>query len=132
MRHPAFGKTGTLPFDVWFLGWTHQVTAGVWIGADNRQRYLGASRSRSHVHGADTALPVWIGFQKQVTQDMPVFEDLKDIPPGVIWVDIDPDWGMLVKEGQGIRVPHLVGTQPQESIPLPGGNAEELLWESSF
>ncbi len=131
MKHPAFGKTGTLPFDVWFVGWTHQVASIAWIGADHRERYLGASRKHG-VHGADTALPVWKAFQESVTRDMPVEDDMKDVPDGVVWVNIDPDWGVLTTAAQGISIPHLIGTQPQSYMPQPGGNMDELIQESMF
>ena len=84
------------------------------------------------MHGADTALPVWIAFQRKINRGMPVFDDLQPAPDGVVWVDVDPDWGVLASEGTGIKVPHLVGTQPTVTAPPPGSNAEELLLESSF
>ena len=63
---------------------------------------------------------------------MPVFDDMKDMPDGVIRANIDPQWGILAPDGQGIDIPHLVGTQPVTFAPEPGGNREELIWESSF
>ena len=132
MKHPAFGKTGSLPFDVWFTGWTHQAVTTVWVGADHRERYLGASRNRSGVHGADTALPIWIAFQKAVNKNMPIFDDMKDLPDGVIRVNIDPEWGILASGDQGIEIPHLIGTQPRTFAPAPGGNSDELIWETRF
>lgn len=132
MKHPAFGKTGSLPFDVWFVGWTHELVTTIWVGADHRERYLGASRNRSHVHGADTALPIWMAFQKAVNRGMPIFDDMKETPDGVVRVNIDPDWGILASGDQGMIIPHLVGTQPRTFAPAPGGNSEELIWESRF
>jgi penicillin-binding protein 1A len=52
---PAAGKTGTTndAADAWFIGYTPEVTAGVWIGFDRRQRIAG------NAGGGNTAAPVW-------------------------------------------------------------------------
>jgi membrane peptidoglycan carboxypeptidase len=52
----AAGKTGTAYnfTDAWFLGYTDQITCGVWVGYDQpRQIYRGA-------FARDLALPVWV------------------------------------------------------------------------
>ena len=30
---PTAGKTGTLPYDVWFVGWSPDYIGGVWVGS---------------------------------------------------------------------------------------------------
>ena len=40
------GKTGTLPYDVWFVGWSPEFLGGAWVGADRRNRVLGRSEKR--------------------------------------------------------------------------------------
>ena len=67
-----------------------------------------------------------------MTRDMPVKDDMKGVPDGVIWVDIDPDWGVLTSAEQGISIPHLIGTQPRSYMPQLGGNLDELIQECQF
>jgi 1A family penicillin-binding protein len=54
-RGPAAGKTGTTneSADVWFVGVTPSLSAGVWIGMDERQRIMGQAT------GGRLAAPVW-------------------------------------------------------------------------
>ncbi len=54
-RAPAAGKTGTTneSADVWFLGMTPAVAAGIWIGMDERQQIM------PHATGGRLAAPVW-------------------------------------------------------------------------
>lgn len=58
---PAAGKTGTTQnwTDAWFVGFTPQLAAGVWIGVDDPQVSLGRGQD-----GARAALPVWGRFMK--------------------------------------------------------------------
>jgi penicillin-binding protein 1A len=59
---PAAGKTGTTndAADVWFIGYTPDYVAGVWIGLDRRQTIVrGAS-------GGTLAAPVWGRMMRQV------------------------------------------------------------------
>lgn len=53
---PAAGKTGTTNdyHDAWFVGYTHSLTCGVWVGFDKPQTIM------PHGYGAALALPVWI------------------------------------------------------------------------
>jgi len=65
---PAGGKTGTTQdfTDAWFLGFTPQITAGVWVGYDDKQISLGKKES-----GAQAALPIWIEFIERAMAGMP-------------------------------------------------------------
>lgn len=113
LNRPVFGKTGTLPYDVWFVGWTHELAAAMWVGQDRRERYLGKTRSSGGVFGADTALPGWVDFMMQATQNRPPIDDLRKIPEGVVLVQVDPKTGEAVfGKGVGTLMPHLEGTQP--------------------
>jgi 1A family penicillin-binding protein len=64
-RHPAAGKTGTTneSADVWFLGSTPQVTTGIWIGLDQRQRIM------ARATGGRLAAPVWGRIMRSVATD---------------------------------------------------------------
>ena len=70
LGRPVAGKTGTTNdfTDGWFLGFTPSLTAGVWVGFDQKVT-LGRAES-----GGRTALPIWIDFIDQVYKDQPVEE----------------------------------------------------------
>lgn len=60
-QRPAGGKTGTTNdfTDAWFVGFTPQICAGVWVGFDDKRISLGDKQS-----GAVVALPIWAPFMK--------------------------------------------------------------------
>lgn len=62
------GKTGTTnsQADAWFIGYTPQILAGVWVGCDDR--YLRFSSERLG-QGAAAALPIWALFMKKLYAD---------------------------------------------------------------
>ena len=59
LGRPAAGKTGTTQdyTDAWFIGFTPQITSGVWVGFDDKQISLGKKET-----GARAALPIWMQF----------------------------------------------------------------------
>jgi penicillin-binding protein 1A len=71
INRPAGGKTGTTQdfTDAWFIGFTPQITAGVWTGYDDKQISLGKKES-----GAQAALPMWIEFMQQGMAGIPVVD----------------------------------------------------------
>lgn len=62
------GKTGTTNdnADGWFIGYTPSITAGVWVGAEDRQVHFQALALGS---GSNMALPIWGIFMKKVLAD---------------------------------------------------------------
>ncbi len=68
---PAAGKTGTTQdfTDAWFIGFTPQITAGVWVGYDDKQISLGKRES-----GALAALPIWMEFIEKGMAGIPVVD----------------------------------------------------------
>jgi len=74
---PAGGKTGTTQdfTDAWFIGFTAQITAGVWIGFDDKQISLGKRET-----GAQAALPVWMEFIEKGMGTMPAVEFANVVP----------------------------------------------------
>ena len=79
------GKTGTTndQSDGWFIGYTPTLTAGVWVGAEDRQVHF---ESLSLGGGSNMALPIWGIFMKKVLADgtLGVYETDKFIaPPGI-------------------------------------------------
>jgi penicillin-binding protein 1A len=67
MNHAFGGKTGTTNdyTDAWFIGFSPSITAGTWIGFDDR-RTLGEKET-----GARAALPIWMDFMKVAVADRP-------------------------------------------------------------
>ncbi|MCC6217507.1 MAG: transglycosylase domain-containing protein [Polyangiaceae bacterium] len=114
------GKTGTSndARDAWFVGYSPELVAGVWVGFDDPLS-LGAGES-----GAATALPVWIGFMKDAHAGVPPTTFVR--PPGVVAVRLDPATGLLPYEGQPDTVEELLleGTAPTEHAAADAGAAE--------
>jgi penicillin-binding protein 1A len=77
LGRPSAGKTGTTNdfTDAWYIGFTPQITAGVWVGNDDKRVSLGKKET-----GARAALPIWLEFMQQGTQGMPV-EDFPNVVP---------------------------------------------------
>ncbi|HEV2490526.1 MAG TPA: PBP1A family penicillin-binding protein [Candidatus Acidoferrales bacterium] len=77
LGRPSAGKTGTTNefTDAWYIGFTPQLTAGVWVGNDNPGISLGKKET-----GARAALPIWLEFMQQATKGMPV-EDFPNVVP---------------------------------------------------
>lgn len=76
------GKTGTTNnnSDGWFMGFTPELVAGCWVGAEDRDVHF---ESTGMGQGASMALPVWAYFMKRVFADrtLPYHSDAKfDIP----------------------------------------------------
>jgi penicillin-binding protein 1A len=73
---PSGGKTGTTNdfTDAWYIGFTPQITCGVWVGNDAHVS-LGKKET-----GARAALPIWIEFMQQAMQGMPV-EQFQNVVP---------------------------------------------------
>ncbi len=112
LRVPAAGKTGTTNEgrDAWFVGYTPDLLAVVWVGFDRRS-LLGLS-------GAQAALPIWTDFMKAATaghQPTPFL-----VPPGIETVSIDPETGLRATSRCPVRIEEsfLQGEAPPESCPL--------------
>lgn len=79
------GKTGTTndQSDGWFIGYTPSLTAGVWVGAEDRQVHF---ESLALGGGSNMALPIWGLFMQKVLADgtLGVYETDRFVaPPGV-------------------------------------------------
>lgn len=77
LGRPSAGKTGTTNdfTDAWYIGFIPQITAGVWVGNDDKRISLGKKET-----GARAALPIWLEFMQQAVQGMPV-EDFPNVVP---------------------------------------------------
>ncbi len=86
---PAGGKTGTSDDfrDNWYMGFTPQITTGVWVGFDDN------TSIGNNMTGSANALPIWTQIMLAAHQDKPV-EDFK-IPTDIIFADVCLESGKL-------------------------------------
>jgi len=77
LGRPAAGKTGTTQdyTDAWFVGYTPQLTAGVWVGFDDKQISLGKKET-----GARAALPIWLEFMQGAVAGTPLIDFTNVVP----------------------------------------------------
>jgi penicillin-binding protein 1A len=68
LKRPLFGKTGTTsgPRDVWFVGGTPEVVAGIYVGYDKPRSLGGAAQ------GGRIAAPIFQQWAAAALKDMPV------------------------------------------------------------
>jgi penicillin-binding protein 1A len=93
-RAPAAGKTGTTNdgADAWFVGYTPDVVASVWVGFDKRRPIV------ARATGGRVAAPVWARMMLRIYQR-------RKMPPpwprpaGIIEGMVDPTTGMLLASG---------------------------------
>ena len=90
LNRPLFGKTGTTngPTNVWFVGGTPDIVAGVYLGYDN-PRPMGA-----YAQGGRIAAPVWKEWAQTALKDQSKVPFVA--PPGIRWVRIDRATGKRV------------------------------------
>ena len=108
----AAGKTGTTndQRDAWFVGFTPELLAVIWVGFDNNQPMS--------LTGTQAALPIWTQFMARALAGTPnvPFE----APEGISYVEIDPDTGRLATPGcpRVLREVFLTGSEPGETCEL--------------
>jgi penicillin-binding protein 1A len=109
LERPVAGKTGTTNdcHDAWFIGFTPDLVAGVWIGFDS-ERSLGSNETGGHA-----AAPVWTAFMKEALAGQPVVDF--PVPDGVTYAQVDPATGLRAVAGGESRLEVFVaGTEPTE------------------
>ncbi len=107
LNRPLAGKTGTTngPNDVWFVGGTPDIVAGLYLGFD-RPRSMGG-----YAQGGTTAAPIWRQWAETSLKDWPKLPFV--IPAGVRMVRVD--------RRSGTRV---FGVWPD------GGARPAIIWEA--
>jgi penicillin-binding protein 1B len=114
-KHPAAGKTGTSNDykDAWFVGFTPNLLAAVWIGFDEP-----ASMGMA---GSEAALPIWTDFMRQALADTP--HDSFEVPAGVVIADVDKKTGLVARPEcpKQVREAFLAGEEPRHSCNEHGG-----------
>jgi penicillin-binding protein 1A len=112
VKGPVAGKTGTTnnADDVWFIGYTPSLVAGVWFGYDTPRPIA------PHASGGHLAAPAWAEFYMNGWREPTWAANGWQPPPGMTMRVIDPGTGMLagqwcpVKQRQYFKP----GTEPTE------------------
>jgi len=108
LDRPVAGKTGTTNDmrDAWFVGYTPELLAGVWVGYD-QDRTLGKQET-----GGRSAAPVWKSFMETALATEPVRDF--DVPADIILVNVDKSSGTRGAPGQPgtILEAYRRGTEP--------------------
>jgi penicillin-binding protein 1A len=110
---PAGGKTGTTNeyTDAWFIGYTADLVAGVWIGMDR------PAKIKANGQGGILAAPAWTAFMTEVYRRKPVPPDWPR-PDELISREIDKTTGLLANQYCPLPVVYtewyLPGTEPTQ------------------
>ena len=121
LGRPVAGKTGTTndTHDAWFIGFTPDLLAGVWVGFD-AERSLGKDETGGHA-----AAPIWTAFMKKAMEGHPVIDF--PVPDGVSFAQVDPATGLRAVPGGDSQLEVFVrGSEPTEfaAPPAPEGTEE--------
>ncbi len=116
---PTGGKTGTTNEyrDAWFVGFTPDIVAGVWVGWDQPQ-----SLNRP---AAETAIPVWANVMNGLLEDFPPTPFPTSGTIELVW--IDPWTGLRARSDcpSPLRTPFVKGTAPTKMC----GRSHEADWQ---
>src|SRR6185369_3590363 len=84
IRFPAGGKTGTTNdgTNVWFVGYTQDLVAGVWMGFDK------PTKIKSNAQGGILAAPAWVAFMNEVYRRRPAPRDWP-MPADIVQRQVD-------------------------------------------
>ncbi|HXH08661.1 MAG TPA: PBP1A family penicillin-binding protein [Alphaproteobacteria bacterium] len=109
LQRSVAGKTGTTNdfIDAWFVGYSPNLVAGVWVGIDDYQP-LGNKEA-----GSRAALPIWIEFMQQALERVPMQEFVT--PPHIRMVRVHPRTGVggELRSGEGIQIALAENVAPQ-------------------
>ncbi|MFH1379586.1 MAG: PBP1A family penicillin-binding protein [bacterium] len=84
------GKTGTSQEwrDLWFIGYTPEVAAGVWLGYDDFKPI-----NEGHQVSSSMAVQLFVNYMKRALKNRP--ETDFRVPEGVVFIKIDAQTGLL-------------------------------------
>ena len=112
LGRPLGGKTGTTNdfSDAWFMGFSPELTTGVWVGNDDNKS-LGWGET-----GAKTALPIWREFMQVALAPYPRRDF--EVPDHIEFQRIDRTSGLLADANtqNAYFQPFLEGTAPDRSF----------------
>ncbi len=102
------GKTGTTDdyTDAWFVGYSPDIVAGVWVGFDAKQT-MGEKQE-----GARVALPIWVNFMKDALKAYP--DRPFQRPNGIVVREVCEDTGLLATANcpRPVEEVFVSGTEP--------------------
>ena len=114
---PAGGKTGTTNdgADVWFVGFTPDLVAGIWFGMDKPEKII------DNAQGGRLVAPVWTTMMKEIYERRPT-PAVWPRPSGLTVVDVDRQTGakfmsFCPKDSLSVES-YLPGTEPKEFCPI--------------
>jgi penicillin-binding protein 1A len=112
LKMPLAGKTGTTnnANEAWFVGFTPDLVAGIYVGFD-QPRTLGP-----HEQGASVSAPIFAAFMADALKDKPPV-DFR-IPPGIRLVRVNATTGRLAEPGERnvIWEAFKPGTEPGDEV----------------
>jgi penicillin-binding protein 1A len=132
LGRPLAGKTGTTDdaTDLWFVGFSPRLVAGVWLGYDIK-RSLGSAET-----GGRLALPIWIAFMQKALagtepEDFPVPENVASLrmnprnalptPPEKHDRGVVQESGARAAEAKDAQATTGRSASPDEAFLPPGG-----------
>lgn len=123
ISRPAAGKTGTTQNyrDAWFVGYTPELAAGVYIGYDDPKKSVG-------IPGGKIAGPIWANFISEALRDKTPVDFA--VPRNIVKVQVTTDTGLLATpmSNDVMTASYIRGTEPKEfalpSYPLNPGILE--------
>ena len=108
INRPAAGKTGTTEDlkDAWFVGYTPDIVAAVYIGYDDKSKKVGNT-------GGGIAAPIWADFIREGLKGKQAGDF--SIPEDIVLTDICPEDGLLAAPGdhRAISAAFIKGTEPK-------------------
>lgn len=126
LGRPVAGKTGTTNDykDAWFVGYTPNLVASVWVGFDNLKS-LGPQET-----GARAASPIWVSFMNNALKGGP---ENFHTPEGIVSYNIDTETGLLSSDRSGIMEYFKEGSEPRQQAPAgSSGKTLEIKDPSQF
>ncbi len=122
---PAAGKTGTTSDyrDAWFIGYTPDIIAGVWVGNDN-------NAPMNKVSGGGMPAQIWRAFMQEAvkgSQPRPLPER-----PAAPALNLPSLWDRIVSQFGGGNAPQPANQPlptPPTQTPLPQASEPQLNWQ---
>jgi len=113
LGRPLAGKTGTTneQGDAWFMGFSPDITTGVWVGHDDNS-VLGFGET-----GAGAALPIWGDYMRAALASRPIRDF--DVPSEhIVFARIDRSTGLLADSTSrdAYFQPFIEGTEPVRTV----------------
>jgi penicillin-binding protein 1A len=118
---PAAGKTGTTDTytDAWFIGYTPEIVAGIWMGYDLNQPIMAHNAG-----GGRIAAPAWTSFMRDVYDRRPAPADWAR-PDSLVTREVDGKTGYLATPFCPLADRHwdwfYPGSEPTQLCPVHSG-----------